>query len=313
VASDAGTGMNTLNAYFPGYVFTKNVIVTPDLGNLYPSSDYFPGSLTQVGFTDLANKNYRLAAGSPYKNAASDGTDVGANFDALNAALGNGPAPTPTPIATSTPSTLPPPNPSPTPTPGGSAPTAAVVEPQSGDTVQGSAPIDVTASPDAVDCTIMVDGAPIASFSGNSASYRWDTTHVSEGKHTVQANASNAAGVTGTSAPVFVNVSNAYRDLEAPQVRITYPASGTSVARGKTVTIKADASDNVGLEKVDFYVNGTWVCSDTTAATSASYQCPWVVPGPASVTSYKLVVYAFDAAGNAATSPTVTVFKPKGR
>ena len=87
VTSDAGAGMNTLNTYFPGSDFSKNVIVTAEFASLYPPSNYFPASLDKVGFVDLAGRNYRLASTSPYKNAASDGTDVGADFEALTAAL----------------------------------------------------------------------------------------------------------------------------------------------------------------------------------------------------------------------------------
>jgi len=87
VTSDAGVGMNTLNTYFPGAVFTKNVIVTAEFASLYPPTNYFPASLDKVGFIDLAQRNYRLASTSPYKNAASDGTDVGADIDALTMAL----------------------------------------------------------------------------------------------------------------------------------------------------------------------------------------------------------------------------------
>jgi hypothetical protein len=87
VTSDAGPGMNTLSTYFPGSVFSKNVIVTADSASLYPPDNYFPASLDKVGFVGLAKRNYRLASTSSYKNAASDGTDVGADFEALTAAL----------------------------------------------------------------------------------------------------------------------------------------------------------------------------------------------------------------------------------
>jgi hypothetical protein len=39
-----------------------------------------------VGFVDLVGGNYALSALSPYKNAATDGTDIGVDFTALNAA-----------------------------------------------------------------------------------------------------------------------------------------------------------------------------------------------------------------------------------
>ncbi len=48
-------------------------------------------SMNQVGFTDMASDNYRLASNSPYKNAATDGTDPGVNMDTLLAALSSAP------------------------------------------------------------------------------------------------------------------------------------------------------------------------------------------------------------------------------
>lgn len=44
--------------------------------------------MTGVGFTSTAQRDYRLTALSPYHNAASDGTDIGADFADIYAAMG---------------------------------------------------------------------------------------------------------------------------------------------------------------------------------------------------------------------------------
>ena len=44
------------------------IVARSDNADLYPT----------IGFTDMANGNYRLTSSSPYRNAATDGTDVGA-------------------------------------------------------------------------------------------------------------------------------------------------------------------------------------------------------------------------------------------
>jgi hypothetical protein len=90
-------------------------------------------------------------------------------------------------------------------------------------------------------------------------------------------------------------------DTTAPTVRITSPANGSTVAKGKTVTIAATASDDRAVARVEFRVNGTLKCWDTTAP----YTCAWAVPKQANVT-YTLMATAFDAAGNS-TSVSVTV------
>jgi len=41
-----------------------------------------------VQFVDLANRNYRLASGSPYKAAGTDGKDLGANIDLIDSLMG---------------------------------------------------------------------------------------------------------------------------------------------------------------------------------------------------------------------------------
>ncbi|MCI0745219.1 MAG: hypothetical protein L0Y58_07430 [Verrucomicrobia subdivision 3 bacterium] len=87
--SGAGIGANGLNAFVNNYEFTNNVIpwAPPDANpGLYPAGNFFPVSLSAVGFVNLAVDDYRLAANSPYKGAASDGADIGANIDQINAA-----------------------------------------------------------------------------------------------------------------------------------------------------------------------------------------------------------------------------------
>jgi len=82
-------------------------------------------------------------------------------------------------------------------------------------------------------------------------------------------------------------------DTTAPTVSITSPANNADVARRSTVTITATASDNVGVTRVEFTVNGALQCTDTTAP----YSCNWSVPNTRNQT-YQLQARAFDQAGN---------------
>ena len=82
-----------------------------------------------------------------------------------------------------------------------------------------------------------------------------------------------------------------------PTVSINNPANGSIVARKANVTITATASDNIGVARVEFLVNGALQCTDTTA----SYSCAWRVPAAPNKT-YQLQARAFDAAGNSATA-----------
>lgn len=80
-----GSSLLTLKTYFPGYVFDRNVIPGGNASD-YPPDNFFPVSLVAVGFVNLAGGDYHLLPTSPFKGQATDGTDPGANIDALNAA-----------------------------------------------------------------------------------------------------------------------------------------------------------------------------------------------------------------------------------
>ncbi len=139
------------------------------------------------------------------------------------------------------------------------------------------------------DGAILIDGVIVASFSGTSATYNWNTSKVPVGRHTLQSKVQDAAGNVGTSAPVSVTIGGP--DVTSPNVTITYPASGTTVRRGSTVNIAAKASDNLRVTVVKTYVNGSFVCQVSTAP----FVCPWKV---SSVKQAQIQVAAFDAAGN---------------
>ncbi len=91
-------------------------------------------------------------------------------------------------------------------------------------------------------------------------------------------------------------------DTTPPSVAITAPVTGTMVQRGSLVTISATATDNVGVTRVAFYVNGNLKCTDGTSP----YTCAWRVP-TGSRRTYRLQANAYDAAGNVGVSSIVTV------
>jgi hypothetical protein len=63
-------------------------------------------------------------------------------------------------------------------------------------------------------------------------------------------------------------------DTQAPSVAITSPGNGASFATRSTITVNANATDNVGIVDVKFYLNGTLMCTDSTAAYSCSMRLP---------------------------------------
>jgi hypothetical protein len=85
--SGSATGLATLQRYFPGCLFAKNVLLQ-GRAELYPPDNFFPNSMRGVGFVDLRGGNYRLADSSPYRHAGFGGKDIGADIDKIAAATG---------------------------------------------------------------------------------------------------------------------------------------------------------------------------------------------------------------------------------
>lgn len=105
----------------------------------------------------------------------------------------------------------------------------------------------------------------------------------------------NAAGVESS----YSNIAS-IPETQPPTVSITSPTSGASVSG--TVSVTASASDNVGVTKVEFYVNGALMATDTTTP----YVYSWNTAGLAAGT-YTLMAKAYDAAGNVGQSSNVSV------
>lgn len=90
-------------------------------------------------------------------------------------------------------------------------------------------------------------------------------------------------------------------DTTPPTTSVTAPANGATISGNVTVT--ATASDNVGVTQMQLLIDGNLVFT-TTNSTSLSFalQTTDLANG-----SHTIVSKAFDAAGNAGTSATVTV------
>lgn len=72
-------GAGTLEAYFPDFVFRRNVLAGGSAAR-YPPGNEFPGEAEFArSFVNFAAADYRLAAGSSYRSAGTDGRDLGAD------------------------------------------------------------------------------------------------------------------------------------------------------------------------------------------------------------------------------------------
>jgi len=83
----------SLPACFQKYTFSHNAIIASPSNyppSKYPTGNYFPATASAVGFVNYNNGiggDYHLLSSSPYKNAGIDGKDLGADMNALDAAI----------------------------------------------------------------------------------------------------------------------------------------------------------------------------------------------------------------------------------
>ncbi|WNL46729.1 Ig-like domain-containing protein [Dyella sp. BiH032] len=141
-----------------------------------------------------------------------------------------------------------------------------------------------------------VDGALKATDTASPYSATLDSTTLSNGTHSLVAKAYDAAGNVGTSSTVSFSVSNGTGgDTTPPTV------SASESGSAGTITLSASASDNVGVSKVEFYVDGALKATDTASPYSAALDSTMLSNG-----THSLVAKAYDAAGNVGTSLTVS-------
>ena len=89
-------------------------------------------------------------------------------------------------------------------------------------------------------------------------------------------------------------------NITAPTTQITAPANNATVSG--TMTVTATATDNVGVTSVQIYVDGALASSGPSSPLNYSWNTTTAANG-----SHTIYSMAYDAAGNAGTSTTVTV------
>jgi mono/diheme cytochrome c family protein len=125
----------------------------------------------------------------------------------------------------------------------------------------------------------------------------WNTATVANGAATLTATAFDAYGNSTASAPVAVTVDNV-PDTTPPNVSISAPVAGDVSG---TVTVSANATDDMGVAQVQFFADSSSIGIDT----SAPYSVQWNTSGLAGIRM--LTAEASDGAGNKATSAAVQV------
>lgn len=114
-----------------------------------------------------------------------------------------------------------------------------------------------------------------------------------------------AAYDKGGNAPAqdpFVTIVVPPNDKVRPTVIISSPATARTYTTPQTITITATATDNIGVERVEFYDSIAFKGADT----SQPFTCDWPVAGTDNG-AHPWTARVFDTAGNIQTSAVVTL------
>ncbi len=133
-----------------------------------------------------------------------------------------------------------------------------------------------------------------------STSYS-DTSFSSSGTYFYLVTAQDAAGNVGP--PSNQSSASVVVDTTPPAVSITAPAGGASVSG--TVTVTANATDNVAIAGVQFLLDGANLGAEQTGA-GPNYSVSWNTTGTVNG-AHTLTARARDGAGNTVTSSPVSV------
>jgi hypothetical protein len=186
-------------------------------------------------------------------------------------------------------------------------PVSSIASPASGSIVSGSVNVQVSAS-DNVGVTkieLYVDNVLADISSQVPLSFAWDTTGLANGLHTLHSLAYDSAGNTGASSDVSVDVENnvaTSTDTIPPTAQIMSPTNGSIV--GRKLKVSTSTSDNVGVVRVELYLDSALAASSTTSSPQFSLSTAKWQRG-----THTLQVLAYDAAGNAGASALDNVTK----
>ena len=179
-------------------------------------------------------------------------------------------------------------------------PSVSFNSPSSGATVSGPVSISVGASDNVGVSTVSlsIDGGSFATDAAAPYNFSWDTSAAANGNHTLSATATDAAG-NATTTSITVTVNNVV-DRIAPVVIITSPVNGGTVSGMVSITV--NATDAVGVIKVESYVDGVLNAVSSSAPFTTKWNSRKASRGP-----HLIQAKAYDRAGNVGVSTVCQV------
>ena len=194
--------------------------------------------------------------------------------------------------------------PEPEPEPDITDPLVSIISPAEGSTVSSSIMVSVSATDNVgvERVELYIDGTFFGKSNTEPHNFYWNTNDLPDGYYELSAIAYDTSGNIGHSNSVTVYVHNQQeQDITPPVVSITSPADGAHLS--KLVKITVLASDNIGVTRMQLYVDGLLKVDKLASAIS----WPWNVK-KASSGEHIISSKAYDAAGNVGTA-SITIYK----
>jgi hypothetical protein len=186
-------------------------------------------------------------------------------------------------------------------------PVVAITSPADGATVSATVTIkaDITDNVKVKDAALYVDGSAVGGMQ-TAAPWEWtvDSASYANGDHSIEVKASDDAANIG-SKKIVVKFSNTVLDAP-PTVSLMEPKDGDTVSG--SVKVHAMASDDRGLEHVEFKLDGKVMFRDASSSYEWIFETTAAANGP-----HEIVAEAKDSAGQVASAKiTVTVSNAGG-
>lgn len=182
-------------------------------------------------------------------------------------------------------------------------PTLSIQNPTPGQVVSGVVDIFIQADDNSGVDSIQfyIDGKREFTDTEAPYKYQWDVTDSVNGSfHTIFARGYDTGGFNSVTPVIGVTVSsNVIADITPPTVAILYPTAGSvfSASSVGTVNIVVDVIDNVGADRVEFYIDGVFQATDN----SAPFEYSWNLVPYGDGLTHTIYVKAYDTSNNLAT------------
>lgn len=188
-----------------------------------------------------------------------------------------------------------------------------IINPVDGASICGRVTVEAAVSLDGATVIYALDGTDVATDSDAPFTWEWNTESTSNGGHRLRATATDSDGASVQNS-ISIDVANTGAECDnLPSVTLTAPDADT-YTRGD-VALSADASDDVGVLKVQFFMDNGLLIEDSAIPYETSWPSDSFAEGP-----HSLKAIAYDTASQTAetritvtvdrTSPTVEITAP---